>query len=873
MAQLGKAYIEVRADLSKFPTELRAELEKALKEGTAGVTFNELEDKAKVAGKDAANAVGDEFERTSKTRSKKAGEKAGKDIGLGLFGTIRKLFSSGSSNGGFFSGVGDLFKGLSNSAEDGAKQVSSAFDKVQEVGGKITSTFSAIGSGIQAVFIGAAIPAVIGLIGVLVQLSGALLALPAAIGVVVAAVAPLVIAFQGIGGAISAGFAGNAQKFNDALKQLAPAARSVVREIVGLKPAFESIKSSVQQAFFAPLVGSIKELGTTLLPALRRGLSLSAGALGNFAAQFAQLLTSPKFIATLNSLFQTTATILEDIAPTVVETFGLLFDLIKTGLPYVQNLADDFAVALQKFDDFLGSAIGFGKVNKLIEGAAQPFHELVNLVGIVGKLFFTIFSNPAIQKGGNDFILSLTKAIGLLQKFFASAEGQKVLNDLGDAARRAGLVMIGFAAAIIGVLEAMHYIEAGIRTAVFATLAFLQAVGQGAVTAVKAVGSFFATVGSAIGSFFTKTIPSAFNSVVGFFKNIGSAIGSFFTKTIPGWFNSLVNFFTSVPNKAGDGLKSLRQKILQAFEDAFNAVVGSVTRNIGRVIGLVLAAPFLIKASFEKGIHVIGDAFTEAFDFATHAVSAGIDAIGHFFSTTLPNAISSGVTFAYNFVVSQFTGMLTFLEGLGPKIGNFFVDVYHSIVDHISAAVTDARNFVVSGFNAIVDFFNGLPGKIAALGPKLLNAAKDLGKQIGNGLKDIGNFASDIGHDIVNTIKSGINKIIDGINSGIKDIDDKIPISLPRLPRFERGGIIDSPTVALLGEKNKREVVLPLTDPGRAQQLAQQSGLSKVLTQGASVPTVNITAILGTGQIIDILDQRVHLAFDDQGTELAYGTR
>src|ERR1700752_3040577 len=276
MAQLGKAYIEVRADLSKFPAELRAELQKALREGTAGVSFDELEKKASAAGKEAANRVGKEFENTSKSRSKKAGETAGEDVALGFFDAIKKVFSrsnsSSSSGGGFFGDVKTIFSGFPKDATDGFQQLSDVGSNTGDIGGKVGGAFSAIGSGITTGLYVLAVPAVGALLAVVTQLSGAVFALPAAIAPLIAVFATLKIATEGVGNAISDGFsqknAAQVKKYNEELQKLAPSARSVVKEIVGLKGAFEGIKQNTQQAFFAPLIGAFAQLKTTLLPAL-----------------------------------------------------------------------------------------------------------------------------------------------------------------------------------------------------------------------------------------------------------------------------------------------------------------------------------------------------------------------------------------------------------------------------------------------------------------------------------------------------------------------------------------------------------------------------------------------------------------------------
>ncbi|MEZ0073628.1 hypothetical protein [Planotetraspora sp. GP83] len=76
---------------------------------------------------------------------------------------------------------------------------------------------------------------------------------------------------------------------------------------------------------------------------------------------------------------------------------------------------------------------------------------------------------------------------------------------------------------------------------------------------------------------------------------------------------------------------------------------------------------------------------------------------------------------------------------------------------------------------------------------------------------------------------------IRNLNSVIADVQRSVTIgivanvNLRGLPAYDHGGIVDSPTVALLGERNRREVVIPLTKPERARQLAAESGLTRIL--------------------------------------------
>lgn len=61
------------------------------------------------------------------------------------------------------------------------------------------------------------------------------------------------------------------------------------------------------------------------------------------------------------------------------------------------------------------------------------------------------------------------------------------------------------------------------------------------------------------------------------------------------------------------------------------------------------------------------------------------------------------------------------------------------------------------------------------------------------------------------------------------------------VPGYAEGGIIDSQQLAMIGEGNRREVVLPLTNPRRTRELAAQSGLMNVLGgDGASSVVVYV---------------------------------
>src|SRR4051812_21424649 len=168
MAELGAAYIEVKADLAKFPTELRTKLKAALKEGVSGVSFEGLEEKAKVAGEKAGDAAGEGFQK----RLKKKVDDSGKSSGKSFLGGLTDIFNKEKK------GKGNLFESLSSlfssATETGLKGVTEKVGQLVgvagQLGGALGSAGGVAGSVAQLGAIAILGPVIVGLAGALVQL-------------------------------------------------------------------------------------------------------------------------------------------------------------------------------------------------------------------------------------------------------------------------------------------------------------------------------------------------------------------------------------------------------------------------------------------------------------------------------------------------------------------------------------------------------------------------------------------------------------------------------------------------------------------------------------------------------------------------------
>lgn len=804
--QLGRANIEVRADLANFPAELRTKLVASLKEALTGVEFTELGDKAERAGEDAGRRVGKGFQKTSKESLKKSSRDAGKSLLDGLIG----FFDSKRDGGG-----GGLIKSIGGAIAGG---VSTGLQQLQAIGqqggqafGQLGNIGSSIGGAVQIAALASAIPVALGLAGALVQLSAALFALPAAASVAGAAIAPLVIAFQGFGEAVGAGLSGDTEAFNEALKGLAPSARAVAREFVGIGPILKSIKQTVQQAFFAPLVGSIAPLARGLLPELQRGLALVAGSLGNFGAQFLELLNAPDIVEAIGDVFESTKRIIDQLSPSIVELLGTLFGIMEKGLPFVEKVFGGLGSGIDRLSGFLSQIQQDGSLVEWLERAYEVGKDLFDLLGNTTALLVETLGGE-IGDAGAEFIENLGGAVESLREFFQTAEGQEALHNLATLVEFAGEQFINLVRIIPLLLTSMNDI-----------FSFFRGIGP----FFKDLGGDIADIGESIGDFFS---------------DVGDKVATFFTETIPDAFDAVVEFFAGLPDKAVEAGGSLRDKLGEWIKDAFLGVYNFVLEGIGNIVGLLLALPPMALDALAALPETLRSIWDSAWSFAVEAVNARIDQL---------QEIVAGVP--------------ELLSDAGKAIRDFFTNLWNDVSNYTVDRVKGA-------YDSVISFFQGIPGRITALGPRVLEAARGIGQKIADGLAEIGNFATDLGARVVRALKSGINFVIDGINRGIGEVDAALPVDLPRIPKLAKGAIIDSPTLAIVGEAG-REVVIPTDDPARARELAQKSGLFSVLNGGRAGTVVNVTAILDGYGVIKVVRTVVDEEMDQQGRELDYGAR
>jgi len=148
---------------------------------------------------------------------------------------------------------------------------------------------------------------------------------------------------------------------------------------------------------------------------------------------------------------------------------------------------------------------------------------------------------------------------------------------------------------------------------------------------------------------------------------------------------------------------------------------------------------------------------------------------------------------------------------------------WDSIWGWIKGAVSDASDFISGAVDDILSFFRGIPGAISgalsSLWEIITRPFRDAYDTVSGIASDIENaFSSAVG--FVKRIWNGFAREWNGITIHIPSVDIPLvgeigggSVSLPNLPILGMGGIVNSPTLALIGESG-REAVVPLPARG-----------------------------------------------------------
>ncbi len=315
---------------------------------------------------------------------------------------------------------------------------------------------------------------------------------------------------------------------------------------------------------------------------------------------------------------------------------------------------------------------------------------------------------------------------------------------------------------------------------------------------------------------------------------IGKQIFGEFVKFVSGVFENIVSVISTVANA-----------IIVPFQN-FLAIVSPIFDVLWRIVSGVF---ILIVAVVATAIESIVQPFIWLFQnwqtvwnnicgFVSTIWNIIIGAVTAYINTM--NTIISAIVNTIMAVISPIVNWINSV--IIQPIANFFSGLWNGIVQGVSGFIQGVMNVMLPIANWIN---NNIIQPIARFFAGLWNGIVQGVTGLVAGIKNV--FSS-----IVGIIKAPINAIIGGVNAVIRGLNSiKVPDwvpglggahpNFPTIPMLAKGGVVDSATMAIIGEAGK-EAVMPLeNNTGWITNLAHQ--INELSESSEREISVNIQAI------------------------------
>lgn len=329
------------------------------------------------------------------------------------------------------------------------------------------------------------------------------------------------------------------------------------------------------------------------------------------------------------------------------------------------------------------------------------------------------------------------------------------------------------------------------------------------------------------------TVADIFGGIADFIKGVFDII----TGILTGDMSKIFDGFT----ETGDAIMSILSTILTGLLDLTVAVLKFIWDTVVAIFQGIWDG---IVAIFTP----VGEWFTGVFQAAWDGIVAIFTDLATWFGdrwTEVTTALSNVGTWFTDMFQKAWNGLTGIFANIGTWFGERWNDVTNALANvatWFGSIFTSAYNAVVNAFSSIGSFFSGVWSTVKSI---FVNAGQAVGSAVGDAFKSAVN-------GVLWTIENVVNGFIGMIN-GVIGMINKIPgvslgsIGYVSLPRLARGGIVDSPTVAMIGEAGK-EVVMPLENTGFLQTMGRIVGGAVVNALGGGL--TQSSGFSGSGDIV-----------------------
>ena len=285
-------------------------------------------------------------------------------------------------------------------------------------------------------------------------------------------------------------------------------------------------------------------------------------------------------------------------------------------------------------------------------------------------------------------------------------------------------------------------------------------------------------------------------------------------------------------------LTSDMSKIFDGFTETGDAIMNILSTILTGLLDLTVAV-----------LKFIWDTIVAIFQGIWDGIVAIFTPIGEWFSERW-NDITTVLADVAKWFGDMFQKAWNALTNIFSSIGTWFGERWNDVTTALANVATWFGNIfktafeaVKNAFSTIGSFFSGVWTTVKNI---FVNAGQMVGSAVGGAFKSAVNAVLGTIENVVNGFIGMINGVLDAIR-GLPGLGWVGSVGTISLPRLARGGIVDSPTVAMIGEAGK-EVVMPLENTGFLQTMGRIVGGAVVNALGGGLPQSG--GFSGSGDIV-----------------------
>ena len=331
------------------------------------------------------------------------------------------------------------------------------------------------------------------------------------------------------------------------------------------------------------------------------------------------------------------------------------------------------------------------------------------------------------------------------------------------------------------------------------------------------------------------------------------------------WLNVLVplgQWLATVFIAAWDGVKIaaewLWKNVLVPFGNFLIWLWNTILVPVGRVLIDVLSVAFSAVAYVAQSLwqnvlvplgSFIGTVFYEA-------IKALIDIMSYWWNNLL-RPLGTFIISVFRPIIEGLVSVFQFLwqNVLSPFV-SFLTTIFKPTFDTVMTGIKETIEGLKTAFVGLINFITGV---FTADWRRAWQGVRDIFKGIFDSLYSFVKIPLNLIIDAVNTLIRGLNRIRFEMPSWIPGIGCRsFGINIPTIPKLAKGGIIDSPTLAMLGEAG-REAVLPLeNNTGWIDELANK--IASIVGTGETTIIVKVGEDTLAEKVISNINRRNRIA-------------